>query len=325
MFDLPYVYSAEELIDIAFRKGSKESRKVKSTRRKRNIRLQKSEEKRIIVVSGRIESCLSKIIKNFPSYDQLPPFYQRLLDVRIDKNRYKKSLGAVQWCVKNIKSLRDGALRRIRTERDTTYAKQFLGRTASIVKQISRELDDLIEIKKSLESFPDLEDAPTLVVAGYPNVGKSTFVRNLTGSDIKVADYPFTTQIILIGRKKVKYTWYQIIDSPGLLDRPMESRNPIELQAILALEFLADVIFFMIDPTSEVEHQLTLLDEISEKFRDVGIVVGLNKADVASEDALKDIEGRLRSFKVLRLSSLDTGDCERVFNEMLVLFKPRVR
>ena len=54
-----------------------------------------------------------------------------------------------------------------------------------------------------------------------------------------------------------------MVDTPGLLDRPMTERNQIEMQAIAALEHLGDVLLFLIDrtddsttPVSEQEHLL---------------------------------------------------------------------
>ena len=42
---------------------------------------------------------------------------------------------------------------------------------------------------------------------------------------------------------------FQVIDTPGLLDRNPEERNTIELQAITALAYLNSAIIFILDPT----------------------------------------------------------------------------
>lgn len=316
MFNLPYIPTAENLIDKAFRHGSEDAKAVRSTRKLREKRLQMAEEKRVATISKIIQSDLNSIIKNFPSYEQLPKFYQELIDIRIDKNKYKKSLGAVQWCLKNIKNLGIVTLRRIRKEKDTGFAKEFTGRAASFVKQISKDLDELIEIKKILLSFPTLKEEPTIVVAGYPNVGKSTFVRTLTGCKVKVAPYPFTTQNILIGYKRLKYEEYQIIDSPGLLDRSMEKRNWIELQAILAIKELADVIVFMIDPTIDIEPQLSLLNEIREKFN-IKIFAVINKIDIAEKEKVEYIKNKIAEFPFTEISAKISQDCNAVFETVV--------
>ncbi|MBN2250500.1 MAG: 50S ribosome-binding GTPase [Candidatus Altiarchaeota archaeon] len=315
MFKLPHVPSAEDLIDKALRKGSKTAKAARSTRAPIVKRMKRSEERRVDTAGRVIESDLRAIVKNFPSYDQLPDFHRRLLDIKIEKDRYKKSLGAVQWCLNNVSALRKETLRDIKIRGDSKQAKAFLGRAASMVKRISKDLEELTGIKRVLKEFPALEDAPTLVICGYPNVGKSTFMRNLTGSDVKIAGYPFTTQSILMGHKKIRYTKYLIIDSPGLLDRPMEERNKIELQAVLAIEELADVILYIIDPFMETGPQLSLLEEIRNKF-DLRVYVAINKMDCADEKDVREVTDRLKDCTVYKISAKRKEDCEKVFEDI---------
>ena len=143
-------------------------------------------------------------------------------------------MGALSWVCSKIKSLEGDSIHAVRRRKENA-SKHFVGRTSSFVKRVSRELSFLVEVKDTLSSFPVVKELPTLVVAGYPNVGKSTFVRNLTGSKVAVAPYPFTTKSIMIGYAKIRHKEIQVIDSPGLLDRPMQERNKIERQAVLAL------------------------------------------------------------------------------------------
>jgi len=310
MFDLPYVPTADELVDVAFRQGSRMARDVRGQkRRNREKLLLASEERRVNIVGRNIEGQLEGVVERFPSYEQLPEFYQRLLDLKIERDRYKKSLGAVNWCYKKVRELRERSIGDMRYSRDKGLSNKFLGRISSVTKRISGDLDTLVEIKGVLNSFPVIKDEPTLVVAGYPNAGKSTFVRSLTGSNIKVADYPFTTQSIMIGKVKIRHTTYQIIDSPGLLDRPMERRNKVELEAVLALQYLANAILFLVDPTGNIGEQLGLLSEVRELFK-TRIVVGVNKVDVADGAVVESLVSRLSGdFEVFRLCANVREDC----------------
>ncbi len=316
MFTLPHVPTGDELIDKAFSRGSKSAKRTRSSRtgisRERRLRL--ADETRVRTASSVIKSNLSKIVKEFPSYEQLPEFYQKLLNIQINKDRYKKSLGALKWCSDNVAKLESKAILGIHTgDKDST--KNFLGRTASMVKRISAELDSLIEIKQIIHEFPVVEDIPTLVIAGYPNTGKSTFMRNLTGSKVKVATYPFTTKKILIGHVKLRYERHQIIVSPGLLDRPMEKRNKIEQQAVLAVNELADVILFLMDPTAEVDSQLHLLGEIQKEFRPK-IFVAINKCDIADNRKVSELKKKLEEFDPVGISALREDDCKNTFKKI---------
>lgn len=313
MFNLPHIPTADDLVEKSFRRGSEKAKLKRSTRKgPREVRLRKSELERVKAVSNTIKSDLNAVVKNFPSYEQLPVFYQRLLEIKVDRNRFKKSLGAVQWCLKQIERLENKTLAEIRITHETSCVRGFLGRSSSLIKQISNELDELIEIKQILRQFPTIEELPALVVAGYPNVGKSTFMRNLTGSKVKVAPYPFTTQEILIGHVKRKYQRYQIIDSPGLLDRPMSERGKAELQAVLALSELADAILFIIDPTQDRRSQINLLKEIQKEFQ-APITVAVNKKDVSKTIILEELRRELNIPQELVISAKNKEDCMKVF------------
>ena len=70
-----------------------------------------------------------------------------------------------------------------------------------------------------------------------------------------------TTKQLHLGHFEHRRRIYQMVDTPGLLDRPMLERNNIELQAIAALEHLGDILIFLLDksqnnttPISEQEN-----------------------------------------------------------------------
>lgn len=311
MFRLPHIPTSQELIDNAFRAGSKEARKARSTKKRREVRLKQSDLKRVQTATKVIESSLKAVVKRFPSFNSLSPFYQSLLDIKVDRNKYKKSLGAVNWCLKKVDRLSKRELAFIRQRKGT--GREFLGRTSSFIKRIQPDLDYLIEVKEVIRNLPSVEDVPTLVVAGFPNVGKSTFVKNLTGSKIAVRHYPFTTKDILIGHVEVKHVRYQIIDIPGLLERPMSKRNKIELQAVTALEHLAEKILFLVDPTQELEPQLGLLEEISKLIK-ADVFVGVNKVDVSSPETVGSVEKALSGRRVFSFCANNPEECIAVFN-----------
>ena len=45
-----------------------------------------------------------------------------------------------------------------------------------------------------------------------------------------VQPYAFTTKSLFVGHMDHRYLRWQVIDTPGILDRPLEERNTIEMQ-----------------------------------------------------------------------------------------------
>jgi nucleolar GTP-binding protein len=164
-----------------------------------------------------------------------------------------------------------------------TYKGELIGRCTSAVKRTRKPLLFLQGARRELRKLPDIKtNMPTVVVAGFPNVGKSTLLARLTGSVPKIAAYPFTTQQLNLGYVK----GLQLIDTPGLLDRLVEQRNDIELHGIIALKHLANFIVFVFDPTEtcgytlDEQHQLY---EQTKKSFDVPMLVVVNKVDIETK------------------------------------------
>ncbi len=271
---LPTVLTAEELLDKAFGRASKVTGKNK---REKTIN-------KLSTVSNILRDYFNRIIKAHPSYDNLPDFYKEMIDVLVGIRRIKKALAALNWANSMTQKILTKAIRDVKAGKNPEQVlKGAYGRIASIIEQIDPELRFLNELKVKLREIPSLTDDPTLVVAGYPNVGKSSFVAKISTVKPEIASYPFTTKRIYVGYTELDGVKIQVIDTPGLLDRPIHRRNEIEKRAILCLKHLANCILFIIDPTETcgfpIENQLALLEEIKENF-DVPIIVAYSKADM---------------------------------------------
>jgi nucleolar GTP-binding protein len=126
------------------------------------------------------------------------------------------------------------------------------------------------------------------VVAGYPNVGKSSFVNAVTNATNETAAYPFTTRGVDLGHFERDHVRYQLVDTPGLLDRPADERNDVESQAVSALTHLADAVLVIVDPSGyagyPIDVQLELRDALDAEF-DVPVLTVANKADLDGDVA----------------------------------------
>ncbi len=236
---------------------------------------------------------LVAVMQAYPELDELPVFYQELIDILYGIDRLRMSLGAVAWAARWTRDHKGGLAKDVRYGEDTVIGrKRAIARLASVVHQIDDDLIFLNEVRNVLRKIPYIEDAFTIVVAGYPNVGKSSFIRRVSTADPEVASYPFTTKAVIVGHYGVGHDRIQLIDTPGVLDRPAAERNAIEQQAMSAIMHVADVILFIIDASEHcgysIEHQLHLLEEIISLV-DVPIVAAVNKTDLKSLEGYPNI------------------------------------
>lgn len=257
---LPTVLSAEELVDKAFRRASKVSGKD----------LRERVVNKLVTISNLTHDYLQRVIKEHPEYDKLPDFYRELVDLLVGISKIKKALASLLWADKMIQKIISKSVSSVkRGESPLEVLRSTYGRVASVIEQIDDQLRFLNEAKMKLKEVPSLRDLPTVVVAGYPNVGKSSLVAAISTAKPEIASYPFTTKEIEVGIAKMN-GYVQILDTPGLLDRPLSERNEIELKAVLCLKHLADLIVFVIDPTETcgypLEKQLSLLEEVKRLF-----------------------------------------------------------
>lgn len=181
----------------------------------------------------------------------LHPFLSSLLNVLYDKNHYKLALGQINTARHLIVQVGKDYCRLIKFGDSLYRCKQLkkaaLGRMATIMKRQKDPLAYLEQVRQHMSRLPSIDPTTrTLLICGYPNVGKSSFVNKVTRADVDVQPYAFTTKSLFVGHMDYKYLRWQVIDTPGVLDHPLEEMNTIEMQSITALAHLrACVMYFM--------------------------------------------------------------------------------
>ncbi len=278
MYRIPTILSADEILDKAFRKADKV---------KYDGRMETTLD-RINSFTDTISSTLMTYVKAFPSIDNMHPFYREILDINVGVAEVKRALSSVMWASRKVQEIASRERRRINRENHKVMRKKVYGRLSSVVKGVDGDLSILKEARKTLNKMSIVrEDALKVVIAGYPNVGKSTLLRAISNAKPEVATYPFTTKGIVIGEVREGDDVYQFIDTPGLLDRPLGERNAIERRAIAALDHITDILLFVIDPSETcgytVEQQENLLKSIS-RGKDVPVLVVETKLDIMKRE-----------------------------------------
>ena len=277
---MPTVPTADEILDRSFRRAAKKM-KEKTNKERANQEF-------VRAVGAAIHDRLVYIIRGFPEFDDLPPFYREMADILYGLDKIKQSLGAVGWAAKHTKMLGNQLVLQSKKAEDTLVVrKRAVARLASMVHQIDKDLHILNDVRNILRELPHIEDTFTVVIAGYPNVGKSSFIRKVSSADPEVASYPFTTKGIIVGHRMMGREKIQFVDTPGILDRPAEERNPIEKQALSAMMNVPSVVLFILDPSEHCGYpmalQLNLLEEVKGMVT-VPVIVVANKSDLVTAD-----------------------------------------
>ena len=151
-------------------------------------------------------------------------------------------------------------------------------------------IGDMLE--EVVKHFPEHEvndeedDRPRVAIIGKPNVGKSSIVNKLTGSDrVIVSDIAGTTRDAVDTTIKRNGKEYVFIDTAGLR-RKSKIKEDLErysiIRAVAAVE-KADVVVVVIDGTEGVTEQDAKIAGIAHD-RGKGIIVAVNKWDAVEKD-----------------------------------------
>jgi nucleolar GTP-binding protein len=297
--NLPTTPTSEELIDQAF------SRAARAGRAKSGSQAQQS---MLQTASNVLSDNLGNVATEWPDFREVDPFYYELADAIVSGSErtsggvgeLRQSLSEIQWASRKTKEIGREYQSKLTgdAETDRKFRKQGFARLADVVEEVEDDLALVGEARNDLRNLPDIDaDEPTIVVAGYPNVGKSSFVNAVTNARNEIAEYPFTTKGVRVGHFERDRIRYQIVDTPGLLDRPEDERNDIENQAVSALTHLADAIVFVVDASGycgyPLDAQLELRDALAERFGDVPVLTVCNKSDLSTDveaDAYMSVE-----------------------------------
>lgn len=299
--ELQTVPDAKKLIDIVLSKTNRKTPTVihpgfKITRI-RNFYMRK-----VKFCQTTYNEKFSKILTEFPRIDDIHPFYADLCNVLYDRDHYKLALGQVN-SVKNIVDSIAKDYVRLMKFSDSLYKckmlkRAALGRMCTAVKKMQASLTYLDEVRQHLARLPSISPATrTLILTGYPNVGKSSFMNIVSNANVDVQPYAFTTKSLFVGHMDYEFVRWQVIDTPGILDHPLEERNTIEMTAITALAHLPAAVLYFVDVSEmcgyNLSQQVQLFHSIKPLFKNKPLLVILNKTDLRKVDDLAPEEKAL--------------------------------
>lgn len=302
--DITTVPGAKDVIDIVLSKTQRKTPTVVhpqyDIRRIRSFYMRK-----VKFAQQTFHDRFSLIVNEFPKLDEIHPFYATLCAVLYDKNHFKLALGQVNSVRATCDTLAKEYVRLLKYA-DSPYKckmlkRAALGRMCTTVKKLAKALSYLESVRQELSRLPAINPfSKAIVLAGFPNVGKSTMMNALSNANVETAPWSFTTKSLYVGHFDYLYEKWQVIDTPGVLDRPLKERNVIEVQALTAMSYLTAAILFMVDISGACGHsvleQVALFHSLYEALVYKPVIVVLNKIDLrAPSDLTEEEQAAIRS------------------------------
>jgi nucleolar GTP-binding protein len=290
--DIPII-SVDEIINKAFSRSSRtvaKGRGIKAISRKEMEKVERS--------ASIIMSSLDKVVNRYPKIPAMDDFNREMFDILIGLDNLRRHLKVLNKTIGSVYRAQSIALKKMDGLRDPDkiiiIRKDVYGKYNSLLQSARPSIQWLNDARQKIIEIPPVSsDNYNVVIAGYPNVGKSSLLKRLTTSKPVIASYPFTTTGINMGTFELKYQRIFVIDTPGLLDRPIADRNEVEQKAFSAIRYLADTIIFVFDASEHrqytLEAQRSLLSSIRETMGDKRFIIANNKIDVPSERIEADV------------------------------------
>ena len=204
---------------------------------------------------------LTLTLTDFPRLEDIHPFYADLINVLYDRDHYKLALGQLNIARQLIDRVGKDYVKLLKYG-DSLYRckalkRAALGRMCTVLKRQKGALEYLEQVRQHLMRLPSIDPTTrTIIVAGYPNVGKSSFMNKVTRANVDVQPYAFTTKSLYVGHMDYKYMRWQVLDTPGVLDKPLEERNTIEMQSITALAHLQATVLYVVDLSEQCGYSI---------------------------------------------------------------------
>lgn len=142
--------------------------------------------------------------------------------------------------------------------------EMHLGRLKAKLSQLKEEKEKRSSSGGGTGYAPKKTGDATVVLVGFPSVGKSTLLNAITNADSEVGSYEFTTLDVVPGMMSLNGADVQVLDVPGLIGGAGGGRG--RGKEVLSVVRTADLVLIV----SDVYHP-DQIDRLEEELYDVGI------------------------------------------------------
>ncbi len=145
----------------------------------------------------------------------------------------------------------------------------------------------------------------TVVLVGFPSVGKSTILNQLTNAQSKIGAYEFTTLDVIPGVMDYRGAQIQIFDIPGIITGASKGKG--RGREILSVARNADLIVMVLDVFNPHHQEL-----IREELLNIGIRPNQNAPDVTVK---RRKIGGVKVASTVPLTHMDEKTIRSILNE----------
>ncbi len=198
------------------------------------------------------------------------------------------------------------------------HTNKYLGILRAKIAKVRRALAEKKSKKGTGFGVKKSGDA-TVVLVGFPNAGKSSLLKRLTGAESKVADYAFTTLDVIPGMLDYNGAKIQVLDIPGLIEGAHIGKGAgTQVASVIRI---ADLLLFVLDATipgqmGKLMEELSLLDikvnrerphVLVEKRQSGGILVESNGHRIPAKNEIVAVLNEMGTYngKAVFYSDMD--------------------
>jgi len=312
VFRAPSSYTGEDVVEVSCHGGMYVTRRILEIFLRRGARLaEPGEFTKRAFLKGKLDLSQAEAVAD-------------LIQAKTESSR-KSSVAQLEGVLsRRIDGIRDQLINLCSlVELELDFSEEDLGfpSRGQVLLGIEKVAEELQALLATFSHGRILREGARLVIAGRPNVGKSSLLNALLRQDRAiVTEIPGTTRDVLEEQLDIRGVLFRVMDTAGLrttsdvLEREGVQRTEKSLK-------LADIVLLLLDGseqfTPEDEAIVAKVSAIGQNGRGPQLVVGINKIDLEQRLEREEIKARVGRAPVVELSAREGRGLDQL-EEVLV-------